>query len=112
MPEATSTTPAVGQSLVAAPAPDDLGAPGARVPEPQAVTFSPDKSRELMRGGLAAASFSLFAVVIVVLVLAVVLGWRTWSELQGMATSVLPVVVSVVGTTTGFYFGTREGARR
>lgn len=53
---------------------------------------------------------ALFSIIVCALAFAVIVGWRKWEELQGLATSVLPVVVSVVGTTTGFYFGIKAAA--
>lgn len=88
--------PAVGDDL--GPAVDDTIYPTFK-------PFDPTRSRELTRGWLAAWSFGLFTLVTLLLTAAVVCGWRTWDEVEGLATSVVPVVVSVVGTTTGFYFG-------
>jgi hypothetical protein len=89
---------------------DDLGPATTNTIYPVArKPFDPTKSREVTRGRLAAFSFALFAVITLLLVLAVICGWRTWDELEGLATSVVPVVVSVVGATTGFYFGVKEG---
>lgn len=87
--------------------PDDLGPALVNTIYPVAKPFDPAKSREITRGRLAAWSFALFSVVTLLLLLAVICDWRTWPDLEGLATSVLPVVVSVVGTTTGFYFGTK-----
>jgi hypothetical protein len=87
----------------------DLG--GVRdVDVPQPVVMGPiDLEREKKRGLLAVWSFGLFTFTVLVLTLPVIFGARTWNDLQGLATSVLPVVVGVVGTTTGFYFGTKSG---
>jgi hypothetical protein len=67
--------------------------------------FDLTRSRERTRGALAVWSMALFTVMVLALTLPVVFGLRKWEDLQGLATSVLPVVVSVVGTITGFYFG-------
>jgi hypothetical protein len=66
------------------------------------------RSRERTRGALALCSMFLFVAMVAALTIPVISG-RKWEDLQGLATSVLPVVVSVVGTTTGFYFGTKSG---
>lgn len=80
--------------------------PGAR--------FDPARWRERLRGRLAVASFALFGVLVLMISLAVVCGWRPWTGLQGLTTAMLPAVVGVVGTTTGFYFGSQgeSGSRR
>ena len=92
-------------------APDDLGAPGLdEVPAPVAKRkYDPRKNRERVRGGLAAAAFTLFAVVVLALGYAVIVGHRKWDELEGMTTALLPAVVSVVSSITGFYFGAKSG---
>lgn len=91
--------------------PDDLGAPGLQeVPTPVAKRkFDPRKNRERVRGGLAAAAFGLFALVVLALGYAVIIGHRKWDELEGMTTALLPAVVSVVSSITGFYFGAKSG---
>jgi hypothetical protein len=89
----------------------DLGPAEANIGRPApSRTWNPTKIREVMRGTVALASFGLFAFVVAALVWAVVVDKRNWQDIQGIATSVLPVVVSVVGTTTGFYFGSKGGA--
>lgn len=86
---------------------EDLGEPRAEIGV--VVTGDSLRRRETMRGVLAAWSFAVFTLVVGVMLFAVVSGWRTWDELEGLATSVLPVVVSVLGATTGFYFGLERG---
>ena len=92
---------------------DDLGNPEGDTVYPIATKrFDPARSRETTRGRLAAMSFILFAAMVITLTAAVVGGWRSWAELEGLATSLLPVVVSIVGTTTAFYFATKEPVAR
>jgi hypothetical protein len=50
--------------------------------------------------------FAVFSLGIAVVVSA---GWRTWNDIEGMTGTLLPAIVSVLGTTTGFYFGTKAG---
>ncbi len=91
------------------PEPLDLGDAAANTIYPIAnLPFNPAKSRETMRARLAAWSFILFALLIITLTASVVTGLRSWDQVQGLATSILPVVVSIVGATTGFYFGSKE----
>ncbi|WP_139277912.1 hypothetical protein [Rhodococcus marinonascens] len=71
-------------------------------------TYDPSRHRENMRGWLAVLAFGLFAALVAFLAMAVVFGWRDWDQLEGVTTALLPVVVGVVGTTTGFYFGSRS----
>jgi hypothetical protein len=98
-----------GSPMLELPEPRDLGNPTSDTIFPIAnVPYSVAKSRETMRGRLAAWSFALFALLVIILAVAVVSGLRTWDQMQGLATSILPVVVSVVGATTGFYFGSKE----
>jgi hypothetical protein len=91
----------------------NLGPPRADIEVPQASpnTYDPSKARELMRGAVALASIALFAFVVIALCWDVLFSRRDWKDVEGIATSVMPVVVSVVGTTTGFYFGTKSGER-
>ena len=69
--------------------------------------YNPDKAREWVRGGLAVGAFGLFAIFALGLAAAVAFGATTWDEVEGMSGTLLPAIVSVVGTTTGFYFGTK-----
>lgn len=78
----------------------DLPARGAR--------FDPEPAREKTRGVLAGGSFALLTVTVLTTLGVVASGTRTWNEMQGVAASVLPAVLSVVGTTLGFYFGTKS----
>jgi hypothetical protein len=70
--------------------------------------FIPTRSPERTRGALAVWAMALFSVMVIALTLPVIAGWRKWGELQGLAASVLPVVVSVVATIVGFYFGIKS----
>jgi hypothetical protein len=38
----------------------------------------------------------------------VVAGIRTWTEMEGAASSILPAVLGVVGTVLAFYFATEQ----
>jgi hypothetical protein len=67
--------------------------------------FARIRSQERTGGALAVWAMALFSVMVIALTLPVIAGWRKWWELQGPAASVLPVVVSLVGTIVGFYFG-------
>ncbi len=88
----------------------DLGAPRQDVTHPVAgKTFDPDPARERIRGGLAVATFVLFAAFSLGIAVVVSAGWRTWNDIEGMTGTLLPAIVSVLGTTTGFYFGTKAG---
>lgn len=92
---------------------EDLGGPGVEsVPAPRAGSrYDPEPSRERMRGWLAAGAFGLLSVTVTIILLAVALGARSWDQMHGVAASVLPAVVSVVGVTLGYYFGTRGRGR-
>lgn len=88
---------------------DDLGPAVADKIYPSAgKRFDPAKSREWARGTLAISSFALFAIEIVALTLAVICGWRTWDELEGVVTALIPVTATVVASATGFYFASTE----
>ena len=96
---------------VVAPKAEDLGpVSAAKIPEPKVTKepYDPSKTHEWIRGALALASFSLFTIFVLLITLAVICHWQEWANLKDLSTSVLPVVVSVVGTTTGFYFGTKS----
>ena len=86
---------------------EDLGQPSvSHVPVPRARRrFDPEPRREQMRGWLAVGSFVLLLITVSTIVLVVALGLRSWQEMEGVAASILPSVLSVVGSTVGFYFG-------
>lgn len=89
---------------------EDLGEPSVDVSRPvQGPRFDPSPGREQVRAGLAIGAFLLFCLLVLLIAGAVVFGFRSWQEVQGLCTSVVPVVVSVVGTITGFYFGSKAG---
>jgi uncharacterized membrane protein len=88
---------------------EDLGHPETEIRSPVAGRkYDPGRDREKIRGGLAVASFALFAAVVLVPLLAVVLDVIDWADIKGITTVVLPVVVSVFGSITGFYYGTKS----
>ncbi|HEX2058702.1 MAG TPA: hypothetical protein VHI71_10060 [Actinomycetota bacterium] len=60
--------------------------------------------REKTRRALALRVFWFMVGTIGVLIGAVLGGWRTWSEVEGLAASVLPLVSGFVGSVFGFYF--------
>jgi hypothetical protein len=109
-PEADISRPTPGQRSEGPI--EDLGEPEAKISPPKpGRRWSQERARETTRGHLAIWSFVVFTFTVAALALPVVLGYRHWDDdLKGLATSVLPVVVGVVGTTTGFYFGTKSGS--
>ena len=101
------------------PRAEELGPPeaGKRILEPTEgrKRFAPTRSLERTCDALAVWAMALFSVMVIALTMPVIAGWRKWGELQGLAASVLPVLVSLLGTIVGFYFGikaaTENGAR-
>lgn len=92
---------------------EELGPPEADISEPSAGdVYNPARDREKTRGALALRVFWLMAVVVTALMASVLSGFRTWDEIQGLAASVLPGVLSVVGTVLGFYFGSEKRGDR
>lgn len=75
--------------------------------------YNPDKDRERTRSVLALRVLWLLVAVVAALLGAVISGLREWNELEGLSASVLPGVLTVVGTVLGFYFGsTKRGGKR
>lgn len=87
-----------------------LAPTAAKIPEPKVAKepYDPTRTHEWIRGALALASFFLFIVFVLTITLADIFEWRGWDNLKDLSTMIMPVVVSVVGTTTGFYFGTKS----
>jgi hypothetical protein len=96
-------------NFVELPQAEDLGAPTVvDVPRPRTGSqYDPEPAREHTRGRLAVSSFVLLVVTIGVILVVVASGYRTWDQMQGVAASLLPAVLSVVSSTLGFYFGAR-----
>lgn len=85
---------------------DDVLAP---VPQPTTGgDYNPHRDRERVRGRLAFALVGLLALVAAALFFAVIAGWRTWDELQGLATLTFAPLISLTGTMLGFYYGQLE----
>ena len=88
---------------------ESLGDDLADIEDPRpARRFNPEPTREMARTALAAGSFLLLCAVVLVILLIVASGTRTWDEMQGVASAVLPAVLSVTGTSLGFYFGAKD----
>ncbi|MBO3129474.1 hypothetical protein [Dermatophilus congolensis] len=67
-----------------------------------------ERSRERKRSWIVGVALCLFIVVTVLPMVAVIFGWRSWDEIKDVSALVVPVVVSVVGSITGFYFGSQH----
>lgn len=85
---------------------EDLGEATAEiVPPSPGRPYNPEPAREKMRSKLALWSFFLLVVCVGTILGVVAFGLQTWNEMQGVAASVLPAVLSVVSAILGFYFG-------
>jgi hypothetical protein len=73
--------------------------------------FDPEPEREKRRGQLALGAFLFLVLTVLMLMVPVIAGWRTWDDLEGVSNTVLPVVVGLVGTVSGFYFGSSGRTR-
>ena len=92
--------------------PPDFGPPVAEVFVPdEGPIYDPAPTRERMRGFLAAGVFLLLVGTITAILVPVVTGARTWTEMEGAASSVLPAVLGVAGTVLAFYFATEQGKK-
>lgn len=89
--------------------PEELGPPLAEISLPDEGSIY--QRREKTRSVLALGVFFLLVTVVLTILLAVVLGYRSWAELKDVSAFLLPPVVTVVGTVLGFYFGVEKGSR-
>jgi hypothetical protein len=85
--------------------------PGGDVPEHgQRLELKPQSTRlfvqEMVRAGLALSFVVLFAVVIVLGFLEV--GTSSWTDAKEFLQILVPVLGALLGSATGFYFGTRR----
>jgi hypothetical protein len=71
---------------------------------PQTVPFDLTEARERQRGRLATLGFVLFSIVILMLMVPVIAGLRTWDQVQGLAAAILPTVSSIVSAAVVFYY--------
>lgn len=78
------------------------------VPAPRTSDYNPHRARELVRGSLALGLLALLGLVLLLLLQSVLAGWRTWEEVQGLATAVLGPLIGLTGTMLGFYFGQKD----
>lgn len=73
--------------------------------------YDPRPRREGVRTSLA----TIFSIHLVILTLgplvAIVAGFTTWAEIEGLMIMVYSSVVGVVGTVIGFYFGSQAKER-
>lgn len=74
--------------------------------------YDPSRQREQIRSWLALGAGLLLVFTILLVTLPVVIGRRTWDDMEGLASTVLPAVLSVAGSIIGFYFGADKAARR
>jgi hypothetical protein len=88
---------------------EDAGPPLAEVPFPEkGAVYDPAKDRETTRSKLALRVVWLLMGVVALLMGSVISELNTWEQVEGMASSVLPAVLTVVGTVLGFYFGSEK----
>ena len=66
--------------------------------------YDPEPGRDKVRNRLALAIFSLFAVVIGAFMAPVILGYRSWQDLEGMAASIIPTVAAVFSAAVVFFY--------
>jgi len=66
-------------------------------------------AREKHRHVLSLASFVLLAVCVLGILTVVAIGQRTWPEMQGVTSAVLPAVLSIASLAFGYAFGRRGG---
>ena len=89
--------------------PTDAGAAVVDIIAPEyGAIYRPSEDRERTRSLLALGALSLLALTICLVAVPIVAGIRTWSELEGMCASLLPALLTVVGSALGFYFGTEK----
>ena len=87
----------------------DLGPPVAEIRELDAgPIFDPAPAREKARGFLALGVFFLLVLTVGFILVPIVVGHRTWSQMQGVTASVLPAVIGLTGTVLAFYFASEE----
>src|SRR5262245_59969474 len=90
----------------------DFGPPVADVFVPdEGPIYDPAPSRERTRGFLAVGVFLLLVATIGCLLVPVVTGARTWAEMEGAASSLLPAVLGVAATVLAFYFATEQAKK-
>lgn len=85
------------------------------VPEfglPKRRPFDPAKTQEWVRSCLALGSGLLLILSFMVIAIPVVVGWRSWDEVEGLSTALLPAVLSVTGSVIGFYFGADKAKKQ
>lgn len=91
------------------PLPIDAGSAMADISAPQfGAIYLPARDRERTRSALALGVLLLLFTTLGFVAVPIVAGWRRWSELEGMCSSLLPAVLTVVGTVLGFYFGSER----
>jgi hypothetical protein len=91
---------------------DDLGPAVADIKPPgEGAKFDPGPSRELTRQILAIGVLVLVFACLATLAVPVVAGHRTWDEMEGLASTVLPSVFGIAGSVLAFYFATERGSR-
>jgi hypothetical protein len=100
-------------SQLVSPPPTDLGpvVADSASRRPQTEPFDPTEARERLRGRLAMLGVAIFAGTILLLVVPVIAGWRTWNEIQGLAAAVLPAVSTIVSSAMVFYYSATNRER-
>jgi hypothetical protein len=94
--------------------------PAAELEQPSADVYVPDEGpiydpasdRERIRGVLAMGALLLLVATIAALLLPVIVGFRTWNQMQGPTAAFLPAVLGVTGSVLTFYFATDEKRKK
>lgn len=81
---------------------------GDRDPQIKYEPYDPSRAREWTRVAVVAALVLLLAVIVIVPLIAIVWGGKSYDEMQGFLSLVFGSLSALVGSAVGFYFGERR----
>jgi hypothetical protein len=82
--------------------------PGDLSPHYQLQAWSPDKARESYRGWIAGWLIAVLAFIVIFSLVSLVAWQSKLADVKSLLEILLPVVVTLVGTVVGFYFGVKQ----
>lgn len=82
--------------------------PGDLSPRYQLQGWSPEKTRESYRGAIAGSLIGVLAVIVIFSLVSLVAWQSKLADVKSLLEILLPVVVTLVGTVVGFYFGVKQ----